>query len=332
MNPVQKELLRQLSDGELHSGTALGEQLGISRAAVWKQLQLLHSFGVEINSEHRQGYRLSHPVSFLDSGKIEQWLVPHLRPRLPVVETMWGCDSTNSELMRRLHDGAEIGSVLLAEHQTAGRGRRGKGWVSPFGSSLYLSLLWRFPGGPMTLSGLSIVVGIAVAETVREYGLVDVQLKWPNDIYLQGRKLGGVLIDLEGEAEGPTSVVIGIGLNVEISQQSGQTIDQPWISLAEQMSLSPSRNQLAAALLNRLVPLLDRFQQGGMVPFIGEWDNLDRIRNHPVTLQLGEKTVHGVARGVDHMGALQVETNGVIQRYFSGDVSVRPVRSKRETA
>jgi len=323
MTPVQERLLNQLSDGELHSGTALGDSLAVSRAAVWKQIQALQSIGVEIQSENRHGYRLSAPVIFLDGQEISSKLSAEARQCLSGIERVWSCDSTNSELMRRLHDGTGSGVVLVAEHQTAGRGRRGKEWISPFGGSLYLSLLWSFSGGPMTLSGLGIVAGIAVAKAVNNHWLSGVRLKWPNDIYFQNRKLGGILIDLEGESEGPTNVVIGIGLNVDVSQYASSRIEQPWTSLAEQLDVVPSRNEVAASILNEMVLLLELFEQRGLKSLMPEWEQLDLVRDHTVLLEMEGKTVTGVAKGIDHMGALQVESGGEVRRYFSGDLSLR---------
>ncbi len=225
--------------------------------------------------------------------------------------------------MRRLRSGvAQSGSVLLTEYQSGGRGRRGKQWISPFGGSLYCSLLWRFSGGLMALSGVGIVVGIAMAQAVESMGLEGVKLKWPNDLHYADRKLGGVLIELEGESEGPTDVVIGVGLNVKLSDESRQ-IDQPWTALDRHFETAPSRNRLAAALLNRLLPLLDRFEQGGLEALLPEWEQLDRVRDHPVVIHQEGGQVHGIARGIDGMGALKLESNGEIQRHYSGDVSLR---------
>lgn len=323
MTPAQENLLRQLSDGELHSGTSLGDSLGIGRAAVWKQIRALQAIGVEIYSENRHGYRLSAPVNFLDEEKIRSQLSVRAGQCLPHIERVWICDSTNSELTRRLRGGASSGTVLFAEHQTAGRGRRGKEWISPFGGSLYLSLLWSFSGGPMALSGLGLVVGIAMATSLNRSWISGVQLKWPNDLYFQNQKLGGILIDMEGESEGPTSAVIGIGLNVDIPRSAGDRIEQPWTSLSEQLDSVPSRNELSAGLLNEMVVLLDRFESGGMESLMTEWDQLDLIRDHPVSLEMEGKSVTGVARGIDQLGALLVENDGVVKRYFSGDISLR---------
>jgi BirA family biotin operon repressor/biotin-[acetyl-CoA-carboxylase] ligase len=329
ITPVQQRLLRCLADGELHSGTALGEVLGISRAAVWKQIQALQEQGVEILSEQRQGYTLPGAVTLLDRSEIRGGLTAAVGQRLPQIETLWGCDSSNSELMRRLRRGEAVsGHVLLSEYQSAGRGRRGKQWLSPFGGSLYLSLLWRFSGGLMALSGVGIVVGIAMAQAVEAIGLEGAQLKWPNDLHYADQKLGGVLIELEGESDGPTDVVIGVGLNVMLSDQQGQ-IDQPWTALQRYFDLPLSRNRLAAVLLNHLLPLLDRFERGGLEALLPQWESLDRLRDHPVVvLQEGRESQerhesYGIARGIDAMGALLVESNGVVQRHFSGDVSLR---------
>ncbi len=323
MTRVQQRLLQQLADGATHSGTALGEVLRISRAAVWKQIQALQEMGVVILSEPRQGYRLPAPVALLDTVEVLSAVEVPLRARLKQIERIWSCDSTNSELMRRLHQGVESGILLLAEHQSGGRGRRGKPWISPFGGSLYLSLLWRFSGGLMALSGLGIVVGIAMAQAVQRLGVEQARLKWPNDLHVEDRKMGGVLIELEGESEGPTDVVIGVGLNLQIPQQESGAIDQPWSTLADYLEPLPSRNRLAAAVINQLIPLLDRFEQGGLEELMPEWEALDRVHNQPVVIHQEGGAIHGIARGIDRMGALQLEVDGEIQSHYSGDVSLR---------
>ena len=323
ITPIQQQLLRQLSDGAVHSGTALGEVLGISRAAVWKQIQSLQEANIEIISEQRQGYRLPYPVALLDQQAVADQIDAKANQALQCIETVWSCDSTNSELMRRVRDGCESGTVLLAEYQLVGRGRRGKQWVSPFGKSLYLSLTWRFSGGPVTLSGLGIVAGIAAAKAVQQLGLEAVRLKWPNDLHVEDQKLGGVLIELEGESEGPTDVVIGMGVNVQRSTTQGLEIDQPWTALSDHLDPPSSRNQLAAEILNQLVPLLEQFEQQGMASLLPEWDPLDRVSNRQVDLQMDGKTITGIARGIDASGALKLESNGEIQRHFSGDLSLR---------
>lgn len=295
----------------------------MSRAAVWKQIQSLQESGVVIHSEPRQGYSLPAAIEWLNAAEIQSQLQPEIAARLSAVEILFGCDSSNSELMRRLRQQQpESGSVLLTEYQSAGRGRRGKQWVSPLGGSLYLSLLWRFSGGLMALSGLGIVIGIAMARAVERIGLSGAMLKWPNDLHYQDRKLGGVLIELEGESDGPTDVVMGVGLNVSLADQGGE-IDQPWTALDQHLQRVPSRNRLAAALLEALIPLLDRFEAGGLPALMVEWEALDRVRDQSVVIHQEGRQRVGVARGIDAMGALQVESSGKIERHYSGDVSLR---------
>ena len=323
ISEVQQRLLQRLADGACHSGTALGTYLGISRAAVWKQIQGLQEMGIAIHSQPRQGYQFSAPLTLLDQTEIIEGLAPDQQGRIAAVEVNWLCDSTNSELMRRLRQQQAVhGTVLLAEYQSDGRGRRGKSWVSPFGGSLYLSLLWRFSGGLMALSGLGIVVGIAMAQAVEAVGLKGAMLKWPNDLHYRDQKLGGVLIELEGEVEGPTDVVMGVGLNVSLPD--GQdAIDQPWTSLEQHLPATPSRNLLAAALLNALIPLLDRFEFGGLEALKQEWEVLDRVYGQPVAIHQEDQVRVGIARGIDANGALRLEEDGEIHCHYSGDVSLR---------
>ena len=175
----------------------------------------------------------------------------------------------------------------------------------------------------MALSGLGMVVGIAMAHAVQAVGIEGAMLKWPNDLHLGDHKLGGVLIELEGESEGPTDIVIGVGINVALSAQAGGVIDQPWTSLSHYLNPTPTRNQLAAALLNQLTPRLDRFEQSGLAALMPEWEALDRVRGSTVVLQQESGATIGVARGINALGALQLECEGAIQSHYSGDLSLR---------
>jgi BirA family biotin operon repressor/biotin-[acetyl-CoA-carboxylase] ligase len=216
------------------------------------------------------------------------------------------------------------GSVCLAEYQQAGRGRRGRHWFSPFGANLYMSMYWRLEQGPAAAMGLSLVIGIIMAETLRSLGAQDVRVKWPNDIYLHDRKLAGILVELTGKTGDAAQIVIGAGINLAMRTAEAAQINQGWINLQE-AGVTINRNELAATLINRLREALPVFEQEGLTPFVTRWAELDNFINRPVKLLIGEREVHGIARGIDNQGGLQLEQDGKIQSWVGGEISLRPV-------
>lgn len=319
MSGLPLELIDALADGAWHSGEALAQAAGVTRAAVAKRVEKLRELGLELQARQGLGYRLAQPLERLD--------LPALRAAAPAglaIDVVQLTDSTN----RRLHEApaAADPQLLLAEYQTAGRGRRGRAWRSPYGANLALSLAWSFPAWPPQLSALPLAVGVACARALTALGLCGLRLKWPNDLYVDGRKLGGILIEHRGEAGDSCRVIIGIGLNVAMSGAQAQGIDQPWISLDEALQAQgggrASRNRLAAALAGELVGLLRRFQTAGFAPFAREWAELDLVRDRPVRINGGGE-LDGIARGVDAAGALIVEVEGRRHAVHSGDVSLR---------
>lgn len=319
MSGLPLELIDALADGAWHSGEALAQAAGVTRAAVAKRVEKLRELGLELQARQGLGYRLAQPLERLD--------LPALRAAAPAglaIDVVQLTDSTN----RRLHEApaAADPQLLLAEYQTAGRGRRGRAWRSPYGANLALSLAWSFPAWPPQLSALPLAVGVACARALAALGLHGLRLKWPNDLYVDGRKLGGILIEHRGEAGDSCRVIIGIGLNVAMSGAQAQGIDQPWISLDEALQAQgggrASRNRLAAALAGELMGLLRRFQTAGFAPFAREWAELDLVRDRPVRINGGGE-LDGIARGVDAAGALIVEVEGRRHAVHSGDVSLR---------
>jgi BirA family biotin operon repressor/biotin-[acetyl-CoA-carboxylase] ligase len=316
-------LLNILADGHFHSGTELGEQLGVSRAAVWKQVRRLQSeWGLEVFAVRGRGYRLAEPLEPLAQEKILDHLPNGVRNRVSITVCA-SVDSTSRVLMDQALTGAVSGSVCFAEHQTAGRGRRGRQWVSPFGANLYFSLLWRWSEGAATLSGLSLALGVALARALRDFTPVKLEFKWPNDLLCQGQKLGGVLLDMRGEGSGPCTVVIGIGLNVRMPAAAARSISQPWVDLETLAGRHVARNELAAALLTQVVAALDAFRQSGLQAFRDEWLACDRFKDSPVELQLPDRVELGIERGIDESGALLLEQNGRLHRFLSGEISLR---------
>jgi BirA family biotin operon repressor/biotin-[acetyl-CoA-carboxylase] ligase len=249
-----------------------------------------------------------------------------VRSRIGRLDILPEIDSTNRYLMTRIADGAIAGDVCLAEYQSAGRGRQGRRWLSPFAANIYLSLLWHFPAAVEGLAGLGLAVGVAVLEACHGLGATAVRLKWPNDLVWQGRKLAGVLLELRSSPEGGCHVVIGVGLNVRMPGHDTMTIDQPWTDLEQVLSRSISRNRVAAAVLTELVAGLERFRYDGVAPFLARWRDVDDLLDRPISLHASGMMVEGIARGIDDYGALRVEHNGRVNSYLVGDVSVRVQR------
>jgi BirA family biotin operon repressor/biotin-[acetyl-CoA-carboxylase] ligase len=316
-------LLQILADGRFHSGETLGTRLGVTRAAIWKQLRRLEALGLTVHAVRGRGYRLAHPLEFLSAEAIESGLPAAVRERIGQIEILSEVDSTNTHLKSRAAQGAAAGSVCLGEWQRSGRGRLGRSWVSPFGTNLYLSLLWRFAAGPAALAGLSLTMGVALARALR--GSVDdgLGLKWPNDLQWRGRKLAGILVEIAGESAGPSLAVIGIGINVRMPDTAAEVIQQPWIDLSRVARNIPSRNALASRVLEELVIALQAFEQHGLAAFLGDWRELDVTAGRSVQLQLPGGTVDGQSHGIDETGALVIQVGGELRRYATGEISLR---------
>lgn len=322
MMSVRERLLQILAEGGFHSGEVLGMQLGVSRAAVWKHIQALEARGVPCQRVPGRGYRLTAPFEPLTAESLRAGLSATTQPLLAALEIHPELESTNRWLMERVTTLAP-GHVCLAERQTAGRGRRGRAWLSPYGRNIYMSLYWRFDAGGATLSALGLAVGVAVVRALRELGAADVGLKWPNDVLWQGRKLAGILLELAAEANGPGHVVVGIGLNVDMTAIDTDAIGQPWADLRQVLGGPVSRNAVVAALLEEILPALVRYQREGFAGFAPQWRALDLYADIEVAVQLPTGTVHGWARGVDGSGALLLETTEGVRRFHSGEVSLR---------
>lgn len=309
-------LIKMLADGQFHSGEALGEKLGISRAAISKHIKVLQEWGLDIFRVQGKGYSLSQPLDLLEQDKlVSQSNAPHLE-LIPII------DSTNQHLMRNVGE-LPSGSVCLAEYQEAGRGRRGRTWLSPFGSNLYLSMYWRLDAGLAAAMGLSLVVGVAVTKTLHQLGATDVRVKWPNDLYVHDKKLAGILVELTGQTGDAAHLVIGMGLNIGMTKSSDASIDQPWANLLEACPNLPDRNTLASALINGLIEALKEYEISGMAGIVDDWKMLDNFKDRKVKLLMGDKEVYGIARGINEQGALLLETREGITPYLGGEISLR---------
>lgn len=319
-------LIRLLADGDLHSGEVIARELGITRAGVWKAIARVRGhLGLRVEARRGQGYRLVTPLELLDAGNILGYLRGEAYPPLARLEIHDQIDSTNARLMALAQAGAPSAIACLAECQTAGRGRRGRTWVSPFGGNLYLSLLWRYPLGPAALGGASLAAGVAVARVLRDAGVGDLTLKWPNDLLWQGRKLGGLLLEVAGEAQGPSFLVAGLGVNLRMPSEQGARIDQPWIDLAAILGdRLPGRNLLTARLIGALCLALEHYGHQGLGPFLSDWESFDGLRGEPVQLRLGERVIEGIHAGIASDGSLCLVTAQGVQSYSAGEVTLRP--------
>ena len=298
-------------------------QLGISRAAVNKAMQGLVDRGLEIHSVSGKGYRWINPAGLLDRKLIESRLgdFPGLdSPKIIVVDEI---ESTSSYLLERLASGESGNEVCLAEHQTGGRGRRGRQWLANPYQNLAMSISWRFESGPARLSGLSIAAGIAIARALRSISVEGVELKWPNDVLHRGRKLAGILVDIRGEVDGPTHIVVGVGLNIRLHGEASTKIDQAWTDLTSISGLPPDRNDIAARLITELRKVLATFATQGLNPYFGEWKQWHAFENKPVRIIQNESEILGTVCGLDEGGALLLDTSDEIIKIHSGEVSLR---------
>jgi len=349
MNTLSQVLLRLLADGQFHSGTMLGQKTGRTRTAIWKSIQNLQDSGIAIYSVRGKGYRLAHMIELLDRESILDALAVIQRvhvsksigksgcdqstnnksspessvPKLKKLEVFHDIKSTNAYLLNEAKNTDVTAHACLAEQQQAGRGRRGRQWVSPFGGNLYMSLLWQFNVGASQLGGLSLAIAVAIMRALNLSGLTSASLKWPNDILVKGKKLAGILLEVSGETSGPCSVVIGIGLNVRSPQGQMASIEQPWTDLETALNHHVGRNDLAAQLLHQLMLAAQEFELKGLTPFLDEWSHHDAFANREVTLALPQGNIRGTAMGVDETGALLLMSDGEIQTFHSGEVSLR---------
>jgi len=323
---LPQRVFQRLDDRNFQSGEALAADLSVTRAAVWKAVEQLRELGVALDAQPNKGYRLASGVSALSAQRIEAQLPGEVRATLEVLLVEWTLESTNTRLLDALPPAAGKASVVLAEHQTGGRGRRGRGWIAPPGGAICLSLAWQYADMPVDLSALSLVVGLCAVNALAGLGVPGVSLKWPNDLVTGEGKLGGILIEMRTESGGPVHVVAGIGLNVSLDaaaraavKATGNTADD----IRAHRTPVPDRNHIVAALLARLVPALEGFPRHGLTPHLDNWHDCDALREREVRVEVAGEITRGVARGIDAHGALLVETPAGMRRFISGEVTVR---------
>jgi len=311
-------LLKLLKDGRFHSGQALGAALGVSRSAVWKQLQHLEAeLGLSIHKVRGRGYQLSTPLTLLDAAEISSRAPSCDWPAL-VFDSI---DSTNAEALRAIERGQAAPFLVLAERQTAGRGRRGRKWVSPFAENVYYSLVLRIDGGMRQLEGLSLVVGLATLQALRELGISGAGLKWPNDVLVGQKKIAGILLELVGDPADVCHVVLGIGINVNM--QAADEVDQQWTSVRLESGKVFDRNQLIAELGLTLQRYLTRHQAGGFLAMQAEWEQNHLWQGRDVSLIAGANQIDGQVLGIDSQGALRLRVDGVEKVFSGGELSLR---------
>lgn len=314
---VPLRLIGILADGAFHSGEQLGDMLGMSRAAINKHMHTIREWGLDVFTVPGKGYSLPAPIQLLDEQAILNYLPAGQVAVLPVV------DSTNQYLLDRISE-LKSGDACVAEYQQAGRGRRGRQWVSPFGANLYLSMFWRLEQGPAAAMGLSLVVGIVMAEVLHKLGAGQVRVKWPNDLYLNDKKLAGILVELTGKTGDAAQLVIGAGINLTMRESTTNVISQDWINLQE-AGVIIDRNKLTAELLSELRLAVVKFENEGLSAFISRWREMDNYFDRPVKLIIGNQEIFGIARGIDQQGALLLEQNGSVKPYIGGEISLRGV-------
>lgn len=321
-------LIKAFCDGQWHSGEDLAQSLGLSRAAVWKRLKSLEVYGLQFESQAGKGYRLSQPLELLDEKRIQKQLSESQQAQLSDLIILTQTDSTNQYLSEHASQSQlQSPSVCFAEYQSAGRGRRGRQWQSPFGANLYCSFLWRFDEMPAELSTLSLAVGVAIVESLASLGVKGVGIKWPNDLLAEGRKVGGILIEHSGESGGPCRVIVGVGINYAMTDQQAKDVEQPWVSLQglaqEKNTALPSRNALAGSLVSTLLDCLSEFSVTGFAGFRSRWSDHDVTQGQQVRIEQKGEWKQGEALGIDKDGAFLVRIRGERQRFVSGDVSLR---------
>jgi BirA family biotin operon repressor/biotin-[acetyl-CoA-carboxylase] ligase len=327
--PLVSKVFARLADGRFHSGEELAARLRVSRSAVWKAAGALRALGAELHAVRNRGYRLNTATEPLAAAAVRKQLPHGARAQVARLETVWSIASTNSALLARPGPESGASEVLLAEYQTAGRGRRGRAWLAPPGGAICLSLSWMFRAVPPDLGALGLVIGVCALRALTACNVRNSGLKWPNDLLIGERKLGGVLIDLRAESAGPAYVVIGIGLNVALGAALLRKIAATGLEATDLASAAfpaPSRNRLAAGLVGECLQGLTGFERDGLGPFMDEWRAADALRGRPVEVRAAEgTTTRGYARGIDVHGALMLDTPAGVRRFISGDVSVRPM-------
>lgn len=322
------KIVKILADGEFHSGEVIGESLGISRAAVSGHIKNLSNIGLDIYSVTGKGYQLAGGLRLLNLNEIEQqYQFKHKLELFPIIP------STNEYLMGLIKSKTELldGHTILAECQTKGRGRRGRAWQSPYGSHVYLSQYRTMDSGLSAASGLSLAVGIAVLNTINEFSNLECQLKWPNDVLVNGKKIAGILVEAEGQTDGVCHLVIGVGININMPTIAAQSIEQPWTDLNTISDENIDRNAFIVKLLEQLESVYQEYQLNRLDRLFEQWNAHNAFANQAVELTSASKVQVGKCLGIDTSGALLLEdlTSKNVLKVFGGEVSLRKKKQER---
>lgn len=308
-------LILLLAKGDFQPEKNLLKALGIAEDKLKLLIKALIPLGCKVHLDKQKGYYLLDPLDLLSEPLLSKALPDVEIHYLPII------DSTNQYLLDKKQE-PFLKRVCLAEYQTAGRGRRGRKWHSPFGANLYLSLSRRFHCDNQAAMGLSLVVGIALADALVALGAKDIKLKWPNDVYWQGRKLAGILVEMTQQAPHTLDCVLGVGLNLAMSDAT--ILDQPWANLREACPNMPNKTMLALTLIKKINAALDVFEQKGLDHFLSSWCQFDFFYHQPVIVFVDNQTIKGMACGIDAKGALLVKAKGQLFSFTHGEISVRP--------
>lgn len=322
-------LLEILSDGEFHSGEELGARLNISRTAIWKQLQKIQDLGLAIEKVKGKGYCIIGGLSLLNRQKIVDLLDSRAKSLMSKLDVESVIASTNTQAMTYAQTNTVFPYICTTEMQTNGKGRRGREWVSPYARNLYFSIAWQFVTGASALEGLSLAIGVAVARVLENAGVLGVQLKWPNDVLFENKKLAGILLELTGDLAGPCEVIVGVGLNVSMPIESGEGIDQPWIDIQSIVGKPVDRNQLLADLLSAILQMLASYETEGLKYYLPEFTDRDVYLGKPVLVKMGDSVIEGVSAGVNESGALVVDTIHGRQVFNGGEITLRRINDIR---
>lgn len=308
------KVLDILNDGSVHTGSDISATLGISRTAVWKIIQRLKKYNVDIQSQH-QGYRLNFPLILFDKQKIES-LLKEPRITLEIFENIPSTSDylTNKTSLKNIN-------VCLAEYQSRGRGRLGRAWLSPFGQNIYCSFSYIFNKDMSEMSGLSLVIGILTVRALESLSpKLKFLLKWPNDIYLNNQKMGGILINLIAEAHGSCTAIMSMGLNINMKDRELAGVNQPWTSLEHALNEKLDRNMIIVRIIQSILKGMDVFQEKGIEPFLLEWKQYDLLENKKVSINTGTEIVSGLAKGINPQGCLLLELpSGNLEKFSCGD-------------
>lgn len=320
---IDEQLIQRLADGQFHSGQDLATELGVSRTAINKHMNALEGFHLDIFRVHGKGYRLAQPLQLLQRAQIQAALPENSAP----LHVKHITTSTHDDLKILLKNSPNhilmSGTCVLAEMQSQGRGRRGRSWLSPFGSNLYASFYWPLPNGLNSALGLSVAVGLGLAQLLQQAGIDGVSVKWPNDVFIHGQKVAGILIELEGEPTGMGHALIGVGLNLDMPDRLLAKIEQPFTDVQRHLNAPLDRHVWAVNLIHHVRSILATFEEQGLQNLTNEWQRLDHFYGKPVRVLLGQHEQQGIGQGIDGHGALLVRQGNGLKRYFGGEISIR---------